>query len=141
MPKVVTPVLSASAGYEDDIPTQIAARLRWFIYNPAATSDLWEGNLVSFPYLVAKYENDPHTLAYESRSALQRTLSHTFADCEFNVTVDVKTKTKDDVNYKLAFSITFTKKGESIVHSGLVAGMIIVDPETSYIQINFTSSR
>lgn len=143
MPISRTPVLSASAGYEEDVPTQVAVLLRWFIMNPGGTSDLWESNLISLRTLVAKHEDDPMTLANEAADQVRRVLEQKFAGYYFNcnfTTSDYNEESKDG-RYRLRFSITFNRTNEDSTHAALVAGSILVDPKTYALDINFTNTR
>ena len=143
MPISKTPVLSASAGYEDDVPTQVANLLRWFIMNPGGTSDLWEGSLISLRDLVARSEDKPSELASSSARAVRSVLTQKFTDYDFDCdfTTSDYTKGVKDGRYRLKFAITFTKQGSGTVQGALVSGQITVNSVTHEIDISFTNTR
>lgn len=139
MPTSVTPVLSASSGYEQDVPSQVAALVRWFVYNPGGTSDLWEADLISFRTLAARHEDNREYLASESARVLQNTLNNKFKNlnftCEFTAS-DYQDDTPDG-RYRIKMDISYADGSGTVGIPGLVTGLITVNPNTYDIRVNF----
>ena len=137
MPVSVTPVLNASAGYEQDVPSQVASLVRFFIMNPGDTSDLWEDSLVSFRKLVGEYEHDPQALASRSSSVIRKILNNKFKNldfvCDFT-TSDYKDGIKDG-RYRIRFDITYSSGSADL--PALISGIINVNSVTNEINVNF----
>lgn len=134
----VTPVLSASAGYEQDVPSQVASLVRFFIMNPGDTSDLWEDNLLSFRKLVGEYEHDPQALAGAAGSRLRKILNNKFRDLDFTcdfTSKDYKENTTDG-RYTINFDISYTNINGSSVPA-LISGDIDVNQVTNEIDVHF----
>lgn len=138
MPKVVTPVLSSSAGYIEDVRDQVMSLVRFVLMNPGYTSSLWEDRIVSFRKLVSEYENDKHVLTSELSSRINTLLSNKFRDCQ--ITTNFIAQDIDPANYRVLFDITMTRveidPSEEIPL--LVSGQFSVNKDTYDIDIKWS---
>lgn len=138
----VTPVLSSKVGYLEDVRDQIATIVRFIIMNPGWISSIWETNLISFRKMSSEYEGDRDELSRQLGSAVKKTLSNMFQDCNFDT--DFKASDYDenvkDGRYAIAFNILIYPQASQATgqaEPGLVAGSINVDPNTNDIYVTY----
>lgn len=140
----ITPVLSTTAGYLQDVRDQIAALLRFVVMNPGWTSSYWEDDLVSFRKLSSAYEADRAELAGRLQSAVESVLKRMFADQNFelNFSTGDLSETQETALYRISFDILMlTGSGEELLREpALVSGTITADPNTNDISIVFNES-
>ena len=143
----VTPTLSSTSGYLEDVRDQIANLLRFMIMNPGRTSSLWEEDLISFRKLAAEYQGDRSTLIDQTRFKLTNSFKRMFPDYNIEVslsTADYDPKIGDDGRYTLSISITIEgldPDHPEISTAALITGNISVDPETNAIDLRFETGQ
>lgn len=139
--KTVTPTLSSSTGYVEDVRDQVATIIRYIVMNPGGTSSLWENELLSMRKAIAEYEHDRYILANFVRNKLMSIYRRMFGD----YIIDVEIVPKDykegvpDGRYALEFSVTIDHKVHGTM-SGLVSGRFTVDPETYAINVEYADT-
>lgn len=139
MARSITPTLSSSSGYLVDVRDQVSNLVRFLIMNPGGTSDLWEGDLISFRYISSQHEHDRSALCSELRSAVHSVLSTKFTD--YNFDIDFTSEDYDETNssrYTVLFHININKNNVS--ESAIVSGSIYVDPKTNNIELKYDRS-
>ena len=139
----VTPVLSSTIGYLEDVRDQVASLVRWVIMNPGFTSSLWEDDLVSFRKIAAEYEGDSTALIEMLELKFSTIFQRMFKD--YSVTPEFRAELIDPSNpngkYRVIFHIVITPiEREGTTESALVTGTFTVDPDTYDITLNFTRS-
>lgn len=138
----VTPTLSTSSGYLIDIRDQVSNLIRFLIMNPGETSDIWEGQLISFRNLAYAHEHDRDELCSQLSKRVTNILAKKFADYSFDVdfTHEDYIKGVPDGRYRVNFSIiiTYGPSGE-MNEPALVSGDISVD-EHNAIKLNYSKS-
>jgi hypothetical protein len=143
MPTSVTPTLSSSSGYLVDIRDQVSNLIRFIVMNPGGTSDLWEGKLISFRYLAARYEKNRDDLCHELQSAVASLLNTKFSDYSFEVDFthrDYKEGVPDG-RYGVIFKILITNGPSGRMNeSALISGDITVNPVTNEINLKYGRS-
>lgn len=139
MPISVTPTLSSSSGYLVDVRDQISNLIRFMIMNPGGTSDLWEGNLISFRYLSSRDEADRDRLCSTLKTTLSNILKRKFDDYNFDVEFYSDNYNSDnDGRYTIGFNINIINNGTQ--ESALINGAILVDPKTNSIDLKYDKS-
>lgn len=142
----VTPTLSSTSGYLQDIRDQISNLLRFMIYNPGRTSSLWEKEMISFRTLSAEYQNNRSSLSTMVKNRLTRSLNRMFPDYQFDVSVttdDYDEKAGDDGRYTLTIGVLIN--GLDADHpenqtGAVISGRITVDKATNAIYLTFDKS-
>ena len=111
--------------------------------NPGGTSDIWEGRLISFRYLAAKFEKNRDDLCRELQAAVGRVLSTKFSDYSFDIDFthrDYKEGVPDG-RYGIVFKILITGgPSGSMNESALISGDITVNPITNEINLKYGES-
>lgn len=139
MPTSVTPTLSSSSGYLLDIRDQVSNLIRFMIMNPGGTSDLWEGNLISFRYLSSKHEGDRQIFCNTLKTNVLNILKGKFNDCLFDADFYSEDYSDpDDGRYTVKFNIAMSKNNKH--ESALISGSIHVDPKTNSIELKYDKS-
>ena len=138
----VTPVLSSTIGYLEDVRDQVANIIRWMIMNPGFTSSIWENDLISFRRMSSEFESDRNTLVAALTDKCSAIFNRMFADYEIVPEFRAEDLEPDNPNgkYKVIFSVTIHQEGSSITESALVNGTFVIDPVTKDIQLNFVRS-
>lgn len=142
----ITPTLSSTSGYLQDIRDQISNLLRFMIYNPGRTSSLWEKEMISFRTLSAEYQNSRSSLATMVNNRLTRSLNRMFPDYQFDVTVstdDYDEKVGDDGRYTLTIGILINGLDPDHPENqtgAVISGRITVDKVTNAISLTFDKS-
>lgn len=145
MPITITPVLSSSVGYLEDVRDQIATLMRFIIMNPGWTSSLWEKDMVSFRSLSAAHEADRSEMSGVLHNRVSSLLNRMFTDYQFDC--EFKTSEYDekdqDGRYAIGFNILITKIGQSeqTQMPGLLAGTITVDKKTNSISLDYEKNQ
>lgn len=139
----VTPVLSASAGYIEDVRDQVASLVRYVIMNPGFTSSLWENDLISFRKLASTYEGSRNEMIYFLSEKIKTILSAKFRDYYFDT--DFKTEDYEsgvpDGRYTVKFNISIAPiTDQTLTTSALVSGTIEVDMEKNDIILSYDKS-
>lgn len=140
MPISVTPVLSSTVGYLDDIRDQVAYLLRYFIMNPADVSEVVD--TISMRKLAGMYQEDRDNMARQATVAFARTLSNKFPDYSFDVEFTAEDyEKKNDIRYTLRVSISISKTPFAIDvnKSAIISGAITVDPTTYDMSITLAN--
>lgn len=142
----VTPTLSSTSGYLQDIRDQIANLLRFMIYNPGRTSSLWNNEMISFRTLSAEYQNNRSNLVSMMKSRLSRSLNRMFPDYRFDIEVTTEDYDKnagDDGRYTITIGIIINgldKDHPENQVGAVISGRISVDPTTNHIDLTFDKS-
>ena len=140
----VTPVLSSSVGYLEDVRDQIATMLRFVIMNPGWTSSIWESNMISFRKLSSTYEHDKETLVGQLQMAFGAALNRMFPDyiteCDFKAK-DIN-EDQEDGKYAVQFSVFIAQRTDeqSSKEPAFVSGMFTVDTITNDISISYDNT-
>lgn len=141
----VTPTLSSSEGYLTDVRDQVMNLLRFIIMNPGGTSDLWEGELISFRTLSSAYEDNRSGFCSKLSERIGLCLSKKFTDykCEVDCIPEDyhekdNLKSDDDGRYSITFRILINDDNNHVF--GVVDGSINVDPSTNNIELLFSDS-
>lgn len=143
MPTSVTPTLSSSSGYLIDIRDQVSNLIRFIVMNPGGTSDLWEGKLISFRYLAARFEKNRDDLCNELQAAVARILNTKFSDYSFDISFTHRDYQEGvpDGRYGVVFKILITDGPRGRMNeSALISGDITVNPITNEIYLKYGRS-
>ena len=144
MPIVVTPTLSSTTGYVDDVRDQVATLVRFIIMNPGFTSELWEGELLSFRKLSSAGEAERDVFANRLGNLIESKLNDMFKDWTF--TSDFSTSDYEegvpDGRYSVHFNIMMfeTASEDQTKLPALVSGSILVDKKTNEISLTYDQS-
>lgn len=145
MATTVTPVLSSSVGYIDNVTDQVATLLRFMIMNPGWTSSLVEQDLLSFRKVSSAYEGNRGMLADTLQAKFHDRLAYMFPNHEFDLqftTEDFDTNDPDG-RYTIKFSIMIKERTETGTETivtttpALISGDVTVDPTTNGINIAY----
>jgi len=131
----VVPSLTGSLYVKDPLSV-ISYTLRKFFRTPAHAVPLIPDLIISLPYLVARFGNEPENLASNIRSDLQACFTRVFGS---DRTVQVDCSYTDDTNgnYIVTISVTYSmlsgEIGQTGTHVKLVNGRLQI-PEDAMLQ-------
>jgi len=103
---IVLPCLSGDS-WCTDIRRQISNLFAYALTSNYSQSNIYNGNITSIPYLIAKYQNNQLDMADEMQVALTKYYNRYFPNT--NIQVDYDTPVND--SYKLYISVTITVNG------------------------------
>ena len=132
MYSAITPTLSSTVGYVDDIRDQISALIVFIIKNPGSTSSLWEDRMISFrEVFVSKLQ-----------AMTDRAIRSMFPDYTFSLEFKAYDYVEgvDDGRYTVKFSVFVEGLNPDDITeqvSALVSGNIIADPLTNDVKVKF----
>ncbi len=144
MPTVVTPTLSSTTGYVDDVRDQVATLVRFIIMNPGFTSELWENQLISFRKMSSAEESDRNMFANKLGSAIESKLNSMFKDWTFtsDFTTSDYVEGVPDGRYSIHFNIMMFETTDEDKNQipALISGSILVDKKTNEISLTYDQS-
>lgn len=136
----ITPVLSSSQSYLEDVRDQVMSVLRFAVMNPGHISDYWDDNLISCRLIAAEHEHDRDYFVNVLNKRFNDLFGKKFKDCSVNAnfTSTAFNSKGDDgrftVNFDIQISISNTEEG------GIIRGNISIDPQTYDIKLKFDNS-
>ena len=136
----ITPVLSSSQSYLEDVRDQVMSLVRFAVMNPGHISDYWDDSLISCRLIAAEHEHDRDYFVNVLNKRFNNLFSKKFKDC--SVTANFTSTTFNDkgddgrfsVNFDIQISIANTEEG------GIIRGSISIDPNTYDIRLKFDNS-
>ena len=142
MYSAITPTLSSTVGYVDDIRDQISALIVFIIKNPGSTSSLWEVRMISFRKLSAQFEHDREVFVSKLQAMTDRAIRSMFPDYTFSLEFKAYDYVEgvDDGRYTVKFSVFVEGLNPDDITeqvSALVSGNIIADPLTNDVKVKF----
>lgn len=136
----ITPVLSSSQSYLEDVRDQVMSIVRFAVMNPGHISDYWDDQLISCRLIAAEHEHDRDYFVNVLNKRFNELFGKKFKDCSVNANFTTSTfNDKGDdgrfsVNFDIQISIDNTEEG------GIIRGNIAVDPHTYDIKLKFDNS-
>lgn len=137
----ITPVLSSSQNYLEDVRDQVMSIVRFAVMNPGHISDYWDNKLISCRMLAAAYEQDREYFVNVLNKRFNDLFGEKFRDCSVtaNFTATNYNAKGDDGRFSVNFDIQINANNE--VEGGIIRGNISVDPQTYDIKLKFDNSE